>query len=146
MEEVIKLHSRVSDPKRPTFTKTIIFDQNEKGGKSKRWERLEKESANIRTILKEYGDGIKMKKIGTFTCNGKIVKVTDLYSFTGNVYCVFGVEKNKNSDDRNILGLFVVGAKTAKELEYAGYTRDKGSFLPLFVCVNGSSVTMLNSL
>jgi hypothetical protein len=144
-EKATIMYPKLHDPKVPTLTKTTIFDKEE-GKKSKRWERLESGQATIKEIIKEYGDRVTMKKIATIKVNGNIVKVTDLYSFEGSVYCVLGVEKNRNSDERNIRSLFIVGAKSAKEMAAAGYTKNKESYLPLFVCVNGSSVTMLNSL
>jgi hypothetical protein len=143
-EKAIKMFPKLYDPKVPTLTKTTVFDQ-EGGKKSKRWERLEN-GATIKEIIKEYGNNLKRTKVSTIKINGKIVNVTDLYSFVGSVYCLMAVEKNRNSDERNIRSLLVVGSKTAKELEIAEYTKKKESYLPLFICVNGSSITMLNSL
>lgn len=134
-----------SNPVVPTLTKTSEFDKGEKEKKSKRWERLQ-QGESINDILKEFGSGIELKKISGLKINGRIAVLTDLYSFEGNVFCVLGVEKNKWSDEKNVRSLFVVGAKTTKELEFAGYTRSKGSYLPLLLCENDGTITMLNSL
>jgi hypothetical protein len=142
-ESIINLKPE-SNPKVPTFTKTTLFDVD-KERKSKRWERLE-EGEDIQKILSEYGSDIVRQKISGMKINGKIVDLTDLYSFDGDAFCIFKKEKSAWSDKMNILSLLVVGSKTARELEVVGYTKSKSSYLPLLLCDNKGSITMLNGL
>jgi hypothetical protein len=143
--DVVTDLKKSSNPVVPTLTKTVEFDKGEKGKKSKRWERLES-GESIEKLLNEFGSSIEKQKIEGIKINGRMASLTDLYSFEGNIFCIFGVEKNEWSDEKNVRSLFVVGAKTPKELEFAGYTKRKESYLPLLLCDNKGSITMLNSL
>ena len=145
-EKIIRICPRVGNPKIPTWTKTTVFDKDDKGLPTKEWKMLESDPSNISGIIKGFKRNIEIIPVETIRVNGNVLNTKDLFGTKDIVFCVLGVEKNKESDLKNVRSLFLVSNKTSKEMVLAGYTKKKESYLPLFLGIINGKTAVLNSI
>ena len=142
---VVIIDSKVKNPSTPTWIKTTIFDRKEDGSITPAWKKLVEGKMNATELIKNLGDTVRLFPIDGIVVNNNTIHIKDLYNYEGQAMCIFKTEVAKDATVANIRSLYIVGSKTVNEIQKAGYTKRKESFLPLIICL-GKSISLLNSL
>jgi len=141
--KIIRLNSRSgSNPDRPTWVGTTQVDMDDEKKMTTFWKKLRKDPSFIHSYISDLSakNKIKLKKVKWIKSNGKLVKVSDIYTASDKVYAVFDTETNGWK-------LWVTGVKTAHEMIRIGTNKKGESFSPFLLAVTPEKkFAVLNSL